>query len=143
MSSGPRRLTEEIRALADALEGAGDLADSVVQARLSCSSEAELVRVADSLGVEVQTQSGAGLAQRQFGPLRLVAFVDSSALYPREGPAMTMREVWLANRDEAAGDHWPGEARLCRHGNSVSAGQWGFPALRGIGGRHEMSSRQG
>ena len=67
------RLAEDLRALADALEGAEDLADCAVQVGLTCPTEAELQFAADYLGVEVETQSGARVAQKQFGALRIVA----------------------------------------------------------------------
>jgi hypothetical protein len=78
VSSGARGLAGDIRALADALEGAEDLADNVLQARLSCSSDAELERIADSLGVEVQTEAGIRVAQKLFGPVSVVVSADSA-----------------------------------------------------------------
>ena len=117
MSSGARRLAEDVLVPGDVMESVEDPADIVVQACLSCSSEAELERVADSLGVEVQTQSGIRVAQRQFGPVRVVASVSGasrpgnspeapSALPPRGAPAMTRREIALWLADEEQGRHW-------------------------------------
>ena len=67
------RFIDDLRALANALECAEDLEGCAVQVGLTCPTEAELQFAADCLGVEVETQSGARVAQRQFGPLRIVA----------------------------------------------------------------------
>jgi hypothetical protein len=78
VTSGPGRLAEDLRALADALEGVEDLAGKAVQLAVPCSSEAELERTADLLGVQVQTQSGARVAQKQFGGVQVVALMAST-----------------------------------------------------------------
>jgi hypothetical protein len=74
----PRGLAGDISALADALEGV-ELADRVVDVRLSCSSEEELESIAGFLGAEVQTQSGTRVARRKFGAVRVVAYARESS----------------------------------------------------------------
>jgi hypothetical protein len=74
----PRGLAGDISDLADALEGV-ELAERVVEVRLSCSSEAELESIAGSLGAEVQTQSGTRVARRKFGAVRVVAYARESS----------------------------------------------------------------
>lgn len=102
MATHQYRLAEELHAVADALDGVEGLAVGAVQLGMSCSSEPELERIAGLLGIEVRTESGREVAQGQFGPVRLVAFADSSASGPTSERAMTMLEVRQARQDQAA-----------------------------------------
>jgi hypothetical protein len=100
---GPRPLRwlpESLVVLADAYERAAQTSGSEVQFAVTCSSEEELEHIADALGVEVQTQSGARLAVRegQFGAPRIVATFKPSA-----GTSGDSREALPASRRSG----WP------------------------------------
>jgi len=73
VSGGLRTIAEDMSALADELAGAEDLAESVAQIPVTCSSEAELEFIADSFGVEVQSRPGTRVAQKMFGSIQIVA----------------------------------------------------------------------
>jgi hypothetical protein len=124
--------------LADAYERAEERSGSEDQYAVTCSSEEELEHIADALGVEVQTQSGARLAVRaaQRTPRIVATFKpgagtsgDSREALPasrRSGwpLAMVMREVRQALRDQQAGVHWSHGLCWCEvlHADGPSTG---------------------
>lgn len=136
----PRWQAEGLLVMADAMERAEQvLVGSEVQFAVTCSSEEELEHTANAIGVEVQTQSGARVAVReaQFGRHPLVATFKPSAgtrgdaqeatpASRRSGwpPAMVMREVRQALRDQEAGVHWSHGLCWCDefHPDAATAG---------------------
>jgi hypothetical protein len=73
MATRRYKLVEGLCTLANALGGAGDPAVTGVQLAVPWPPEAELERTAGLLGVEVR----AGVAERQFGPVRIVVSADA------------------------------------------------------------------